>query len=152
MKKVLFASVILLCVSLAHAQFSGTDYSETDVRRSSTTQTGVVIDVVSSGISVEASKASRVVGATGASLACTLGSRQMSDWSTRAALVGLCGLAGERAASAFAGDTRRASTLIVRGDDNRVIAVVQEDPSIQVGSKVYVINGGSSTRVVLAGR
>lgn len=151
MKK-LFCLALCACVSLAHAQFGGTDYGANDVRRSATAQPGVVIDVVASDLSVEASSTARIVGATGAGLACTLGSRGMSDWSTRTALIGLCGLAGERVGSAFGSESRRASTLIVRADDNRVIAVVQEDPSIRVGSRVYVINGGNSTRVVLAGR
>lgn len=151
MKKVL-ALAFLAFASLAHAQFGGTDYSGSDVRRAAPTQMGMVIDVVASDLSVDASSVSRIVGATAAGLACTLGSRQMRDLSTRAALVGLCGLAGERAGSLFGSDMRRASTLIVRGDDNRVIAVVQEDPGIQIGSKVYVINGGGTTRVVLAGR
>ena len=151
MKKILVLAVLAIS-SLAHAQFGGTDYTGSDVRRASPAQAGVVIDVVSSNLSVEASSTSRIVGATGASLACTMGSRRMSDWSSRAALIGLCGLVGERAGNAFNGETRRASTLIVRGDDNHVIAVVQEDPNIQVGSKVYVINSGNATRVVLASR
>ncbi len=151
MKKIL-ALAILVLSSLAHAQYSGTDYSGADVRRAMPAQTGVVIDVVASDLRVESSTTARVVGASGASLACTLGSRRMTDWSARAAVIGLCGLAGERAGSAFGTDNRRASTLIVRGDDNRVVAVVQEDANIHVGSRVYLINGGGTTRVVLAGR
>lgn len=151
MKKLLVLA-LLACVSLAHAQFGGTDYGSNDVRRASAVQTGVVIDVVSSDLSVDANSTTRIAGASGASLACALGSRRMSDWSARAAVIGLCGLAGERASAFIGSESRKASTLIVRGDDNRMISVVQEDPSIQVGSKVYVINGGNSTRVVLAGR
>jgi hypothetical protein len=153
MKKLLAMAILACSVSFAHAQFGGTDYGGGDVRRANEVRTGVVIDVVSSALSVEASSTSRVVGATGATLACTLASRRMADWSARAALIGLCGLAGERAGSAIGSESRQASTLIVRGDsDNRTIAVVQEDPNIHVGSKVYLINGGNTTRVVLSGQ
>lgn len=154
MKKVIVLALLALLAlsSLAYAQYGGTDYNGQDVRRSVPAQIGVVIDIVASNLRVEPSNTSRVVGATGAGLACSLGSRNMSDWSARAAVIGLCGLAGERVGSAIGSETRRASTLIVRGDDNRVVAVLQEDDNIHVGSKVYLLNGGGTTRVILAGR
>lgn len=149
MKKYL-AIAALFVSAMAHAQFGGADYNANDVRRAMPAQTGVVIDVVSSDIAVEASGVSRAVGATAAGLACGVATRSMSDWASRTAVIGLCGLFGERVGSAFGGETRKASTLIVRVDGANVLAVAQEDPNIQVGSRVYVLANGGATRVVLA--
>jgi outer membrane lipoprotein SlyB len=149
MKKYL-AIAALFISTIANAQFGGTDYNSNDVRRAMPAQTGVVIDVVSSEIDVQASGVSRTVGAAAAGLACGVGTQNMSNWSARAAVMGLCGLAGERAGAAFGNETRKASTLIVRLDGANVIAVAQEDPNIHIGSRVYVLSNGGATRVVLA--
>ena len=149
MKKYL-AIAALFVSAMAHAQFGGTDYNSNDVRRAMPAQSGVVIDVVSSDIAVEASGVSRAVGATAAGLACGAGTRGVSDWASRTAVIGLCGLLGERVGNAFGGETRKASTLIVRVDGSNVLAVAQEDLNIRVGSRVYVLANGGSTRVVLA--
>lgn len=150
MKKYFAGAAFLLFTALASAQFGGADYGAQDVRRAMPAQTGVVIDVVASELRVDASGLARTAGAATSGLLCAAGSRNMTDWGTRAAFVGLCGLAGERIGSAVGGDTRATSTLIVRGDDSRVIAVMQEDPNIRIGSRVYVLGAGNTTRVVLA--
>lgn len=145
-----FVFAALFVSFMAHAQFGGTHYNTNDVRRTMPAQTGVVIDVISSDIAVEASGVSRAVGATAAGLACGAGTRNMSDWVARTAVMGLCGLVGERVNSAFGGESRKASTLIVRVNGANVIAVAQEDPNIRTGSQVYVLSNGAVTRVVLA--
>lgn len=149
MKKYLAIAVLFLS-TIAHAQFGGTDYSSNDVRRAMPAQTGVVLDVVVSEIEVQPSSTSRTVGAGTAGLVCGLGTQNMSNWSARAAVVGLCGLAGERAGAMFSNEKRRVSTLIVRIDGSNVIAVAQEDPNIHAGSRVYVLSSGGATRVMLA--
>lgn len=150
MKKFLVAAVFFLFSALASAQFGGADYGGQDVRKAMPAQMAVVIDVVRSEMRVDASGVGRAAGAATSGLLCAAGSRQMSDWGTRAAFVSLCGLAGERLGSAFGGETRVASTLIVRGEDSRIFAVMQEDSNIRVGSRVYVLSSGATTRVVLA--
>jgi outer membrane lipoprotein SlyB len=149
MKKLMAIATLVLCTS-AFAQFSGTDYNAGEVRRAKPAQTGTVIDIVDSGITAEASNSSRVVGAAAAGLACGLGTRNVSNWSTRSAVVGLCGLVGERVGNYVGSQNRRASTLLVRLANGSVVAVAQEDPQIRPGAQVYVLAGGSTTRVVLA--
>lgn len=149
MKKIILAIAALTLTTFGHAQFSGTDYNSNDVRRAMPAQTAVVIDVVSSDLAVQATGTSRVVGAAAAGLACGAATRKMSDWQSRTAVVGLCGLMGERAGAVFGAETRKASTLIVKLSSGSVLAVAQEDPNIRVGSQVYVLQGGSETRVIL---
>ncbi len=151
MKKLFVIAVTLFACAIAHAQFGGADYQSNDVRRAMPVQTGVVVDVVSSAIAVESNAATRIAGAAAAGAACTLGTRKMSDWITRSTVIGLCGLAGERAGAFVGSEARQASTLIVRLSPTSVIAVAQEDANIRVGSTVYVLTNGSSTRVMLAG-
>ena len=148
-RKIAVVCLALVC-SLAQAQYAGTDYTTQDARRAMPAQLGVIIDVVSSNLDVEASGLSRTVGATAGGLVCAAGSRRIADWGARAAVIGLCGLASERISSAVGAESRRTSTLIVRTDDSRVFSVMQEDPTLRVGSRVYVLSGGNATRVVLS--
>jgi hypothetical protein len=150
MKKLFLAIAALTLSSLVHAQFAGTDYNANDVRRAMPVQTAVVIDVVTSDLAVPASGTTRTVGAAAAGLACGAATRNMSDWQSRTAVVGLCGLMGERAGAVFGAETRKASTLVVKLASGSIVGVAQEDPNIRVGSQVYVLQAGGETRVVLA--
>lgn len=149
MKKYL-AIFALLASTMAHAQFGGNDYNSGDVRRAMPVEMGMVIDVVSSKIDVQPSGTQRGIGAAASGLLCGLGTSKMTDWSARASVVGLCGLAGERLGAAFGGETRKATTLMVVLANKNVIAVAQEDPNIVTGSLVYVLSGSGATRVLLA--
>lgn len=153
MKNRVIAALIVLASWLAMpamAQLSGSDYGMGGVRVQQGVKAGVVVDVVGSTVTGEASYAARAIGGGLGGAACAAITERWGSWAGRAAAMATCAAVGERAANALATDREAAQTFIVQVDGGETIAVTQRDPGIQRGQRVYVLTG-QGTRIVKAG-
>lgn len=150
--RVFVAAALLSAVGLVQAQYSGSDYGVGAVRQSQYVQSGIVADVLAAQLTEEPSTSSRVIGAAAGAAVCgKLTQRSSSNWTTQAAAMALCGAIGERITSHVASSQVQARTIVVRMDNGQMLAVVQDDPYIQRGERVYVLTGNGGTRIVRAG-
>lgn len=153
MKNRVIAVLIALAAWLATpamAQLSGADYGSGGVRVQQSVRAGVVLDVVGSTVTGDASYASRAIGGGLGGAACAAVTDKWGSWAARAAAMATCAAVGERAANALAAERDEAQTFIVQTDGGETIAVTQRDPGIQRGQRVYVLTG-QGTRIVKAG-
>lgn len=150
--RVFVATMLLGAVGLVQAQYSGSDYGVGAVRQMQNVQSGIVADVLPAQLAEDPSTSSRVIGAAAGAAVCgQLAQRSSSNWTTQAAAMALCGALGERITSQVAASQVRAQTIVVRMDNGQMLAVVQQDPYIQRGERVYVFTGNGGTRIVRAG-
>lgn len=164
MKKSLFGVLFLsitMFMSSAHAQFGygqqteSNTYGQKDVpsgkaRTVQSARMGIVVDVQSAQIEVQASGGMKAVaGILGGLIGAAASQRE--SWQTQAAIGGL-GVAGAGyLADKLGREMRQATEYIIQMGDGTAMSLVQEtsDP-INVGEKVFVVGSGNTTRVLRA--
>lgn len=141
--------VIAFFASPVFAQLSGTDYGYGSVRTQQNVVEGVVVDVVASRVTQDASPTSRVVGGALGVATCATALRNNSNWLLKTAAMTTCGVVGERIGNHVGTTNSGAQTFIVKTSTGQTLAVTQGDPDIVVGQRVYVLTG-QGMRVVKA--
>lgn len=162
----LVLAAVLVSAGMVHAQtfgwsspggqsaaigFSGSDYGSNSVRSAQAVKAGIVQDVLSAQVTQDASATSRVIGASAGAAVCAPITARWHSWQAQAAAMALCGAVGERVGNSVGTTQVRAATIVVRMEDGQMLAVVQDDPYIQRGDRVYVLSGNGATRVMKAG-
>lgn len=136
----------------ANAQsFGQADIPSAQGRAALNVQGGQVIDVQATAIEVIASNETRGIGGViGGLLGAAAGRKE--SWQGQAAIGSLGALFGAKIAEAATKEMRPAMQVVVRLDNGRVIAVVQEmnGAPVGVGDAVYVVGSYPAVRVVKA--
>lgn len=151
MAAIALALVIIMFPAVGVAQYGGTDYEAAGVRSAMVVKTGVVVDVVASQVNEPATTSARVAGGAFGALLCAKATRHWNSYTAQASAMTACGAMGERMASSMATVAVHVQTFIVQMDDGSAhLAVVQNDPTIRRGDRVYVTLG-QGTRIIKAG-
>lgn len=151
MKQKVLALIVWIALTLmsttAHAQFSGTDYASESARVAQSVESGVVVDVIVSTLEAQAPIATRVAGGAAAGALCGRVTDRWSSWAARGGAMTACAAVGERIGAALGGTAAPASTIIVRLDSGRMLAVVQGNLRFPRDQRVWVLQG-PGTRIV----
>ena len=152
-KNLVFAVFAAVSLASQAQSFGQLDVPSVQGRADLSTRQGVVIDIQTVVIEVQASPQARSIGAlVGTLLGAALTRSQSSDWSVNAAGGAVGGVIGERIAANAVTERREAMQIVVMTEDKRLVTIVQEmkGATLQAGQRVFLVGSQPAVRVVPA--
>lgn len=153
-KKAIYAGILAALFAIAQAGAAGLgshDLPGEQARTDLKVRAGVVIDVQTVTLEIEATKNQRMAGGVVGALAGMAIGKQAGDWQTQGLAGGVGALAGDAIARTAGAESREALQVVVQLDSGGAVAIAQTmDNPLAVGQRVFLIGEGKTVRAVPA--